>query len=126
MQQCPRSPSGGPLPPPAGAAAVTVNGRAYQRVWTAADDRRARRGGQANTRVRDLGNGEDINVTTAEDLAFWEFAAVEVLRHAGIRIEELLELTHLSIRQYQRPNGEVIALLVIAPSKERYSKVGSE
>lgn len=27
---------------------VTVNGRAYQRVWTAADDRRARRGGQAN------------------------------------------------------------------------------
>jgi hypothetical protein len=65
----------------------------------------ARRGGQANTRVRDLHSGEDINVTTAEDTAFWEFAAVEILRHAGIRIEELLELTHLSIRQYQRPNG---------------------
>ncbi|MFD2417235.1 hypothetical protein [Amycolatopsis pigmentata] len=79
--------------------------------------------GQANTRVRDLENGEDINVTTAEDLALWEFAAVEVLRHAGIRIEELLELTHLSIRQYQRPNGELIALLVIAPSKTDRERV---
>jgi Phage integrase family len=48
---------------------------------------------------------------------------VEVLRHAGIRIEELLELTHLSIRQYQRPNGEVIALLVIAPSKTDRERV---
>lgn len=109
--------------PLTGGETVTVNGRAYQRVWTAADDRRARRGGQANTRVHDLGNGEDINVTTAEDLAFWEFAAVEILRHAGIRIEELLELTHLSIRQYQRPNGEVIALLVIAPSKTDRERV---
>jgi hypothetical protein len=103
--------------PLAGGETVTVGGRAYQGVWTAADDRRARRGGQANTRVRDLGTGEDVNVITAEDTAFWEFAAVEVLRYAGIRIEELLELTYLSIRQYQRPNGEVIALLVIAPSK---------
>ena len=58
-----------------------------------------------------------------EDTAFWEFAVVEVLRHAGIRIEELLELTHLSIRQYQRPNGEVIALLVIAPSKTDRERV---
>jgi len=109
--------------PLVGGETVTINGRTYQRVWTAADDRRARRGGQANTRVRDLGSGEDINVSTAEDIAFWEFAAVEVLRHAGIRIEELLELTHLSIRQYQRPNGEVIALLVIAPSKTDRERV---
>ena len=109
--------------PLVGGEAVTINGRTYQRVWTAADDRRARRGGQANTRVRDLGSGEDINVSTAEDIAFWEFAVVEVLRHAGVRIEELLELTHLSIRQYQRPNGEVIALLVIAPSKTDRERV---
>ena len=34
-----------------------------------------------------------------------------------------LELTHLSIRQYQRPNGEVIALLVIAPSKTDRERV---
>jgi transposase-like protein len=52
-----------------------------------------------------------------------------VLRLTGIRHEELLELTHLSIRQYQRPNGEVVALLVIAPSKtdrERVIPVSAE
>lgn len=37
-------------------------------------------------------------------------AIVQTLRHTGIRIEELLELTQLSIRQYRRPNGEVFAL----------------
>ena len=97
--------------------------RSYQRSWTPADDRRQRRGGDANVRVRDLTSAKDLNVTTAEELAFWEWAAVEVLRHSGIRIEELLELTHLSIRQYQRPNGEVIALLIIAPSKTDRERV---
>jgi hypothetical protein len=38
-------------------------------------------------------------------------------RHAGLRIEELPELTHLSVSNYQRSDGDVIALLVIAPSK---------
>ena len=42
---------------------------------------------------------------------------------SGIRIKELLDFTHLSIRQYQRPNGEVIALLVIAPSKTDRERV---
>jgi integrase len=97
--------------------------RSYQRSWTSADDRRQRRSGDANVRVRDLTGAKDLNVTTAEELAFWEWAAVEVLRHSGIRIEELLELTHLSIRQYQRPNGEVIALLVVAPSKTDRERV---
>ncbi|WP_234375430.1 hypothetical protein [Streptomyces sp. CB01373] len=40
-----------------------------------------------------------------------------------MRSEELCELTHLSIRQYQRANGEVIALLVIAPSKTDRERV---
>jgi hypothetical protein len=48
---------------------------------------------------------------------------VEVLRLTGIRSEELLELSQLSIRQYQRPNGEVVALLVIAPSKTERERV---
>ena len=103
--------------------ALTVDGRTYQHIWTAADDRRGHNGGEANVRVRDLATGEDLNVSTAEDIAFWEWAVVEVLRHTGVRIEELLELTHLSIRQYQRPNGEVIALLVIAPSKTDRERV---
>lgn len=34
-----------------------------------------------------------------------------------------MELAHTSIRQYQRPTGEVIALLVIAPSKTDRKRV---
>ncbi|TWG04568.1 hypothetical protein FHX80_113031 [Streptomyces brevispora] len=77
----------------------------------------------SNVRVLDLESGRRINVTHAEDAAFWEGVTVEVLRHSGVRIEEALELTHLSIRQYQRPNGEVIALLVVAPSKSDRERV---
>ena len=43
---------------------------------------------------------------------------VEVLRHTGIRIEELTELSHHSLIQYRLPDtGELIPLLQIAPSK---------
>ena len=41
----------------------------------------------------------------------------------------MLELSQFSIRQYARPNGEVVALLVIAPSKtdrERVLPVSAE
>ncbi|WP_254647906.1 hypothetical protein [Streptomyces sp. GbtcB6] len=87
------------------------------------DERRVRLGGLANVRVRELDSGKYINATHAEDAAFWEWAIVEVRRHSGVRIEEALELAHLSIRQYQRPNGEVIALLVVAPSKSDRERV---
>ena len=43
---------------------------------------------------------------------------MEVLRHSGIRIEELTELSHHSLVQYRLPaTGELIPLLQIAPSK---------
>lgn len=43
---------------------------------------------------------------------------MEVLRASGIRIEELLELSHHSLVQYRLPTtGELIPLLQIAPSK---------
>jgi hypothetical protein len=102
---------------------VTVEGHTYQRLRSRVDERRVRLGGPANVRVRDLDNGKYINLTHTEDAAFWEWAIVEVLRHSGVRIEEALELTHLSIRQYQRPGGEVIAPLVIAPSKSDRERV---
>ena len=35
---------------------------------------------------------------------------IEVLRRTGVRIEELLELTHLSLRQYQAPPGEMVMM----------------
>lgn len=102
---------------------VTLDGRTYQRLWSRVDERRIRLGGKANVRVLDRATGKHINATSAEDAAFFEWAIVEVLRHTGIRIEEALELTHLSIRQYQRPSGEIIALLVIAPSKSDRERV---
>ncbi|MDX2564968.1 site-specific integrase [Streptomyces sp. TX20-6-3] len=71
----------------------------------------------------DLDSGELRHIGTEEEAAFWDWAAVETLRHSGVRIEELCELTHLSIRQYQRANGEVIALLVIEPSKTDRERV---
>ncbi|WP_433521349.1 hypothetical protein ACQPZ2_28925 [Nocardia pseudovaccinii] len=74
-------------------------------------------------RLRVVATGELLNVDAHEETCFWRWAAVEVLRLSGIRIEELCELSHLSIRQYQRPNGEVIALLVIAPSKTDRERV---
>jgi hypothetical protein len=45
-------------------------------------------------------------------------AMIEVLRHTGIRIEELTELSHHSLIQYRLPaTGELIPLLQISPSK---------
>jgi hypothetical protein len=43
-----------------------------------------------------------------EDLAFWAWAAVEVLRLTGVRVEELLEISHHSLVQYRLPGtGEL-------------------
>ncbi|MEU4235636.1 site-specific integrase [Nonomuraea sp. NPDC026600] len=54
----------------------------------------------------------------AENRAFWAWASVEVLRHTGARVEEMLEISHQSITQYVTPGtGEPVPLLHIAPSK---------
>ncbi|MEU4292099.1 site-specific integrase [Kribbella sp. NPDC026596] len=78
---------------------------------------------QTHVRVVDVITGEVTNLTLAEDTAFWTWACIETLRHTGLRIEELLELSQLSIRQYERPNGELIGLLVVAPSKTDRERV---
>ncbi|MGI8777663.1 MAG: tyrosine-type recombinase/integrase [Acidimicrobiales bacterium] len=58
------------------------------------------------------------NLTLEEENAFWSWAIVEVLRHTGVRIEEMLELTHRSFVAYALPTtGEVIPLLQVTPSK---------
>ncbi|WP_433870705.1 tyrosine-type recombinase/integrase [Saccharopolyspora sp. CA-218241] len=99
------------------------DGSSYRRVDILKSKREYRDQAIEPVRVEDLATGKRIDLTAAEDLAFWDWAAVETLRLSGIRIEELTELTHLSIRQYERPNGEVIALLVIAPSKADRERV---
>ncbi|MGH3182211.1 MAG: tyrosine-type recombinase/integrase, partial [Streptosporangiaceae bacterium] len=62
--------------------------------------------------------GRRRNLTAEDEHAFWAWAIIEILRHAGIRIEELTELSHHSLIRYQLPGtAEPIPLLHIAPSK---------
>jgi integrase len=66
----------------------------------------------------DLATGARRDLTFEEERAFWAWATVEVLRHTGIRIEEMVELTHHSFIAYTLPStGEVVPMLQIAPSK---------
>lgn len=80
--------------------------------------------------VEDIATGEQTNVTDSEDEAFWAWAVIEVLRHTGVRIEELLEITHLALVSYKLPDtGEVVPMLQIVPSKadrERVLLIGPE
>ena len=75
--------------------------RAVTRVW-AEDPETARR--------RDL--------TLEEHWTFWAWASVEVLRHTGVRVEELCQLSHHDMIEYRLPgSGEAVPLLHVAPSK---------
>jgi integrase len=76
--------------------------------------------GPRNVRIwaDDPGTGKRRDLTLEEHRRFWSWAVVEVLRHTGIRVEELTELSHHSLVQYSVPStGELIPLLHIAPSK---------
>jgi hypothetical protein len=65
-----------------------------------------------------VSTGVRLNLTQLEDQAFWPWAIIETLRHTGVRIEELLEVTHLALVSYTLPDtGEVVPLLQIVPSK---------
>lgn len=68
--------------------------------------------------AEDPGTGKRRDLIREEDHAFWAWAALEVLRHTGIRVEELTELSHHSMVQYRIPDsGEFVPLLSVAPSK---------
>jgi hypothetical protein len=66
----------------------------------------------------DPATGKRRDLAVEENLAFWAWAAVEVLRLTGVRVEELLEISHHSLVQYRLPTtGELVPLLQIVPSK---------
>jgi hypothetical protein len=89
----------------------TAGGRKLRRAVMA-------KGETARTWAEDPADGRRRDLTLEEHRAFWSWAAIEVLRHTGIRIEELTELSHHSLVQYRLPStGELIPLLQIAPSK---------
>jgi len=72
----------------------------------------------ANVWAQEPATGTRRNLTLEESDAFWAWAAIEVLTRTGIRIEELLELTHQAVSSYRLPTtGELVPLLQIAPSK---------
>ncbi len=92
-------------------SSFTAAGRNLRRADTDA-------GRGARIWVEDPDTGRRRDLTGEEDRAFWTWAAVETLRHTGIRIEELTELSHHSLIQYTLPStGELVPLLQIAPSK---------
>jgi Phage integrase family len=91
-------------------------------LFTAAGQtlRRAIMKTQTSSRIwaEDPATGKRRDLTFEEHRGFWTWAMIEVLRHTGIRIEELTELSHHSLIQYRLPaTGELIPLLQIAPSK---------
>jgi integrase len=68
--------------------------------------------------AEDPATGKRRDLALEEHRAFWVWAAVEVLRHTGVRIEELAELSHHSFVEYTLPDtAEVIPLLHVVPSK---------
>jgi integrase len=78
----------------------------------------ARSGPTAKIWSEDPVTGARRDLTGEEARAFWTWVAIETLRHTGIRIEELCELSHHSLVQYTPPTStELIPLLQIAPSK---------
>jgi site-specific recombinase XerD len=99
-----------------------VDGVTWQRASSRYDQQDAGRT-EEPIRAINRATGELVRVSHEERLAFWQWAIIETLRLAGLRREELVELTHLSVRQYQRPNGEVVALLVVSPSKSDRERV---
>lgn len=97
----------------------TVDGRRYRR--TGRETSHWRPSALFVTPVEEPGTRFDAE--RREENAFWTFAAIDVLRRTGCRIEELLELTHLSLRQYRAPTGEMVPLLQISPSKTDRERV---
>lgn len=100
-----------------GGDTFTVAGTLYRRVAGAKDHRGARYHGVL-VRVDNLAAGTRQNLTYSETDAFWAWAIIETLRNTGLRIEELLELTHLALISHRLPKtGEIVPLLQIVPSK---------
>jgi integrase len=88
----------------------TIDGTTYRRVANSTVK-------SQRVLVQTLPEGTLFDTIKEETEAFWAWAVIEVLRLSGCRIEEVMELTHLSIRRYTQPTGEVVPLLQVAPSK---------
>jgi integrase len=96
----------------------------YRRIVWKSATKTPRSRGNLSVGVETLATGKSINLTRREDEAFWAWAIIEVLRHSGVRLEELLEITHLALVSYKLPDtGEVVPLLQIVPSKSNEERL---
>ena len=93
-------------------------GRGYRRTVPKSYRRTSYRSNTVPDHAEDLATSEIVDVGKAEHEAFWAWAVIETLRHTGVRVEELMEITHLALVSYRLPNtGEIIPMLQIVPSK---------
>ncbi|MFI8392463.1 tyrosine-type recombinase/integrase [Streptomyces sp. NPDC085540] len=103
----------------------THDGRHFQHI-DRKNDRTKKRFHYRPTIVlaQDLATGEQLDLTRSEDEAFWSWAVIETLRHTGVRLEELLELTQLALVSYRLSDtGEIVPLLQIVPSKSNEERL---
>ncbi len=100
------------------------SGRRYRRVKAAILDIPHFRLDNPLDRIEDLETGEIIDIERTEHDAFWIWAVIEVLRLTGVRIEELLEITHLGLVTCTLPKtGEIVPMLQIVPSKSNEERL---
>ena len=98
--------------------------QAYERVVAAQVHHRSSEGAESvMVRRVDAPDGRPINCHEREDSAFWAWAVIEVLRLTGVRVEELVELTHLSVQPVTMPDGQRVLLLQIVPSKRDRERI---
>ncbi|AGB26818.1 site-specific recombinase XerD (plasmid) [Mycobacterium sp. JS623] len=102
---------------PSFGAPFTVHGTSYIK------HKPGRQADQSRVHVVHGGSEKRLDTQYAVTRAFMTWTIIEILRHTGIRIEELLELTHVSIKQYRKPDSTVLPLLQIAPSKTDQERV---
>jgi site-specific recombinase XerD len=100
------------------------HGARYHRTASKSPDLAARHHGSPSVTVKNLTTGETTNLTRREDEAFWAWSIIETLRLSGVRLEELLETTHLALVSYKLPDtGEIVPLLQIVPSKSNEERL---
>ena len=100
-------------------------GRKFRRVAPKAyRDRQRTFGDRPPIQVEELATGEVLDVERTEDEAFWSWAVIETLRHTGVRVEELTEITHLALISYRLAStGEIVPMLQIVPSKSNEERL---
>lgn len=99
-------------------------GRSFRRWVSKSYTRPETKAAPSGLLIEDTATGQRIDIARAEDEAFWAWAIIETLRLTGVRIEELLDLTHLALASYRLPDtSEIIPLLQIVPSKSNEERL---